>query len=341
MRSPRGVARLLAIKLLVGGGHRGAQPGGRQGHVDARLGERGDLVLRLTRAARDDRAGVAHAAAGRRGRAGDERDDGQLFCLRRDELGRHLLGVAANLTDHDDALGLRVRVEVLEAVDEVGAVERVTADANDHRLAQALRRRLVDGLVRQSARARDDRNLALAVDVARHDANLALARLDDAGAVGADQARFGLREEGLLDLDHILLRDALRDANDQRHLGLDGLQDRRRRRGRRHVQHRRVRVRLLLGLGDVLEDGQAEVGLASLLRADAADHLRAVRNRLLAVERGRLAREALADDLGVLEDRRRGRRRRHPPREVDERAAAGSPGRHHVLRTRAHRSGLL
>ena len=135
-------------------------------------------------------------------------------------------------------LSLRVGVEVLEAIDEVGAVERVAADANDHRLAQALRAprerrhtrrggvqrvttgagavrarglrlaaadggppsrsgsprargacggraaprahlrsRLVDGLVCEGARARDDRNLTRAVDVARHDTNLTEGRL--------------------------------------------------------------------------------------------------------------------------------------------------------------------
>ncbi len=45
-----------------------------------------------------------------------------------------------------------------------------------------------------------------------HDADLALAGLDDAGAVGADQARLRLLEH-LLHLDHVVLGDALRDAH--------------------------------------------------------------------------------------------------------------------------------
>ena len=52
-------------------------------------------------------------------------------------------------------------------------------------LAEADGGRLADGLVGQGAGARDDANVAGAVDVAGHDANLALVGLDDAGAVGA------------------------------------------------------------------------------------------------------------------------------------------------------------
>ena len=46
-----------------------------------------------------------------------------------------------------------------------------------------------------------------------HDADLALAGLDDARAVGPDQARLALVLQYLLHLDHVVLRDALRDAH--------------------------------------------------------------------------------------------------------------------------------
>jgi hypothetical protein len=42
---------------------------------------------------------------------------------------------------------------------------------------------------------------ARVVDVARHDANLALPGLDDAGAVGADKARLALAHKRVLDAD--------------------------------------------------------------------------------------------------------------------------------------------
>lgn len=51
-----------------------------------------------------------------------------------------------------------------------------------------------------------------------------------------------------------------------------------------------------------VKDRETEVGLATLSGRDTADHLGAVLDSLLAVEGALLAREALADDLGVLVD---------------------------------------
>ena len=45
--------------------------------------------------------------------------------------------------------------------------------------------------------------------------DLALSGLDDAGAVGADEPCRRLLPERVLDLDHVLLRDALGDAHHQ------------------------------------------------------------------------------------------------------------------------------
>ena len=49
-------------------------------------------------------------------------------------------------------------------------------------------------------------DLARLVNVARHDANLALAGLDDARAIGTDEARPRLRIETTHDFDHVTLR---------------------------------------------------------------------------------------------------------------------------------------
>src|SRR5690606_29472918 len=103
---------------------------------DARGFHRRELALRRALAARGDRTGVAHALAGRGRGAGDEADD-RLLHVVLDVLGTGFLGVAADLADHDDAFGLRVFVEQLQAVDEVQAVDRVAADADAGRLAQA------------------------------------------------------------------------------------------------------------------------------------------------------------------------------------------------------------
>ena len=89
---------------------------------------------------------------------------------------------------------------------------------------------------------------ALLVDVARHDADLALARLDDARAVRPDEARHALLRQRVLHPHHVLLRDPLRDAHHQRHLRLERLQDRSGRERRRDVDDRRVRAGALLRL---------------------------------------------------------------------------------------------
>ena len=83
---------------------------------------------------------------------------------------------------------------------------------------------------------------------------------------------------------HVEHRDALGDADDQRDLGVDRLADRVGGDGRRHVDRRWRRAGLLARLGDGVEDRQAEVVRAALARRDAADHLRAVGDRLLGME---------------------------------------------------------
>mmetsp|Transcript_63472 Transcript_63472/g.200752 ORF Transcript_63472/g.200752 Transcript_63472/m.200752 type:complete len:332 (-) Transcript_63472:58-1053(-) len=296
-------------------------------HPHARALESLDLILRRALAARDDRAGVAHAAAGRRREPGDEGHNGLVSPARLDELRPVLLRGAADLPDHDDALRLGVGHELLEAVHEVGAVERVAADAHHGRLAQARRRGLVHRLVRERTGARHHADLAWGVNVAGHDPDLALARLDDARAVGANEARLGLAHHGRLDLDHVVLGDPLRDANDQLDLVLKGLQDRGGREGRGHVDHRRIAVRALLGLSHRVEHGEAEVSGATLLWGHATDHVGAIGNRLLRVEGAVLAGKPLADDLSMLvhEHIRFGAGRVRPLRVGG--ATAGEPGK--------------
>ena len=187
--------------LLHGLQHGGAEVCRGLDDVHARSGERRELGRRGALAAGDDGAGVAHASTGRGGGAGDEADDGLVgVAVLADPVGGVLLGLAAYLADHDDALGLGVVGEALQTVDEVGAVERVSTDAHAGGLAQAHGGGLCDGLVGQGAGAGHHADLSLGVDVPRHDADLALVRLDDAGAVGADQSALGLTVESILHL---------------------------------------------------------------------------------------------------------------------------------------------
>src|SRR6185437_9406136 len=172
-----------------GAQHRAAEACRGIGNGDASALHRLDLVAGAALAARDDGAGVTHAPARRRGHSGDEADDRLLDLVVAQEFGGILFRRAADLADHDDALGLLVGEIELEAVYEIGAVDGIAADADAGRLAEPGRGCLRHRLVGQGAGARDDADRARRVDVARHDADLALAGRDDAGTVGPDEAR--------------------------------------------------------------------------------------------------------------------------------------------------------
>ena len=72
--------------------------------------------------------------------------------------------------------GLVVGEEHLEHVDELGALDRIAADADRGRLAEALVGGLEHRLIGQRARAADDADAALLEDVGGHDPDLALVR---------------------------------------------------------------------------------------------------------------------------------------------------------------------
>jgi hypothetical protein len=138
--------------------------------------------------------------------------------------GGLFLGGAADLADHDDRLGFRVGEEHFQHVDMFGALDRVAADADGGGLAEAEVGGLLDGLIGEGAGAGDDADLAAAEDVAGHDADLAGVGRDHAGAVRADEA--GPRAfERALDLHHVKHGDAFGDADDERDVGVDGLED--------------------------------------------------------------------------------------------------------------------
>src|SRR6185312_5398317 len=276
----------------------------RRRHLDAGRFHRGDLRFRVALAAGDDRAGVAHAAARRRRASGDEAGHRLLAAalgLVLEELRRVLLGRAADLADHDDRRSLRIGKEHLQHVDKLGAFDRIAADADGRGLAEALARGLEHRFVGQRAGARHDPDRAGLEDVARHDADLALARGHHARAVRADEARLRAGQRAL-DAHHVHHRDALGDGDDQRDLRLDRFADRVGRAGRRHVDHRRLAAGFLARFRDGVEDRQIEMLAAAFAGRGAADHLGAVLDGLLGVKGAVLAGEALADDLRVLVD---------------------------------------
>src|SRR6516165_3052698 len=262
------------------------------------------LVAGSALAPGNDRAGMAHAPT-RRGRAaGDKSDDGLFRPRSFQKIGAVLLGAAADFADHDDRLGLVIGEKHLEDLDEICAVNRIAADPNTARLPQTDGRRLSHRLVGQGAGARDDADLAAAMDVSRHDADLALVRGDDTRAIRPDQAGPAAREAAL-DAHHVEDRDALGNADDQWDPGIGRLEDRIGREGRRHVDSRRIAAGRGAGLVHGVEDRQIEMSGAAFARRHTADHPRAVGDRLLGVEATLGAGHPLANDFGrsVDEDR--------------------------------------
>eukprot|EP00043_Microstomoeca_roanoka_P023704 m.259179 g.259179 ORF g.259179 m.259179 type:complete len:275 (-) comp34239_c0_seq1:1149-1973(-) len=248
---------------------------------------------------------MAHATARRGGAPGDE-TGGRLvaafFLLILQELGRFFLGRAADLADHDDRLRLVVVEEHVQHVDMLGTLDRVAADADCGRLAQAHVRGLLDGFVGQRARPRHHTDRPALVDMTGHDADLAGVGGDDTGAVRADQARLAV-DQRPLHAHHVEHRNALGDADDQLHLGVDRFEDRVGREGRRHIDDRGIRFGHVLGLVHRVEDRQVQMRGAAFAGRHAADHLGAVGDGLFAVEGPLRAGQALADHLGVFVDK--------------------------------------
>ena len=121
------------------------------------------------------------------------------------------------------------------------------------------------------------------------------------GQFGPTSRDLRIPERGL-DLHHVVDRDALGDAHDERDTGVGRLEDRVRRVGRGHVDHARLGAGLRDRVAHGVEHRQTEVLLAASARRHAADQLGAVLEALLRVKGPLLARETLADDARVLVD---------------------------------------
>ena len=93
---------------------------------------------------------MAHAPAWRGGAPGDEADrrlGAAAPGFVAEELRRLFLGRAADLADHDDRTGSVVGEEKFQHVDEIGAVDRIAADANRGGLAKPRHGGLVHGFI--------------------------------------------------------------------------------------------------------------------------------------------------------------------------------------------------
>ncbi len=221
-----------------------------------------------------------------------------------EELGGVFFRLAADLADHDDRLSLGISEEQLERVDEIHALDRIAADADRGGLAEADLRCLKHRFVCKSPGARHNADAAALENIARHDANFALASGHYAWAVGANQDRLRARKRAFHP-HHVDHRYAFGDADNQRDFRGDRLADRIRGAGRRHIDHGSVGAGLFFRFGDSVEDRPAQVRLAALAWRSAADDLGSVSDRLLRMEGAILAGKALGNDFGVRVDENR------------------------------------
>src|SRR5690348_3392096 len=121
------------------------------------------LVLGRALSAADNRARMPHAAAWRRGLAGDETDD-RFFHVRFDPLSGGFFGIAADFADQDDSMCVGIIVKQFHHIKERCADDGVAADADAGGLPDAKTCELIDGFVGQRAAAANHANVALLVN---------------------------------------------------------------------------------------------------------------------------------------------------------------------------------
>src|SRR6202171_3005802 len=297
----RGLRRSWTRSSLQHVDQRLSKPCRRSRNANAGGFHRSDLGCGIPLAAGDDRSGVAHAAAGRGGASGNEADHRLLAAalgLVLDELRGVFFRGAADLADHDDGFGRRIGQEQFKHGDEIGALDRIAADADRGGLPEPFCSSLINRLVGQRSRAGNDSDAAFLEDVAGHDSNLALSGRHHAGAIRTDQPRFRIVQRAA-DLDRVGHRSAFVDADDQRDLGIDRFANRVRRARRRHINHAGIGTGLFARFRHRIGHRQIEMPCASLSRRYAADHSGAVKHGLLGMKGAVLAGKALADDLGI------------------------------------------
>src|SRR5713101_3874384 len=150
------------------------------------------------------------------------------------------------------------------------SVDRIAADADAARLAEADLHQLPDRFISQRPGARHDPHRPLLVDVARHDADLDLVGCDHAGAVRPDEQR-SLALHAVLGADHVAHRDAFGDADHQVQVRVHRLVDRRGGERGWNVDHGDCRARGLSRIFHRAIDRNAIEILARLPGIDAGD----------------------------------------------------------------------
>src|SRR5215813_1570482 len=130
--------------------------------------------------------------------------------------------------------------------------------------------------------------------MAGHDPDLAFTWTNDSRTVGTNQTRL-LFAQVFLHLDHVERRNPFSDADDDANTRIGSFHDGVSRKGRRHVNHRRVRARLLHRIGHRVEDWNPLMRRAALTGRHTTNDIGPVLEHLFRMERSFLASNALYD----------------------------------------------
>jgi hypothetical protein len=138
------------------------------------------------------------------------------------------------------------------------------------------------------------------VDISRHDADLTLIGLDDPGAVWTNHPGGMLRTEGVLDLDHIVLRDAIGDDHHETDFGFDCLHNGISSGGGWHIDHGGITGSNFLSFLAVFEDRESAMRRASFFRRNTSNHFGMIFECLLGLEGALFASHPLAYNFSIL-----------------------------------------
>src|SRR6266478_2439972 len=222
----------------------------------------------------------------------------RLLDFRFDECSRSFLCIAADFADKDYRVRFAILVEHFDGIQEGSANNRVASDANAGGLPDAQASELVDRLVGQCAAAADHANVSLFVDAARHNANFAFARRNDARTIRSDEARlFCVHRER--HSNHVKNRNAFGDANDQGNFRFSSLKNGVRRKRWRNKNDGSVRACSLSCVRDSIEYRPLEMLGAALSWSHATHYVGSVLDHLLRVKSAFATGETLHNQFGL------------------------------------------
>ena len=240
---------------------------------------------------------MTHPLARRRRDARDIRNH-RLRDVLANEFRTCFLITAADLADHDDAFGLRIRFKQCQHIHKVHTAHRITTDTNTSALAQAKASRLENCFIGQCAGPGHNADLAGLVYEPGHDANLCFTRRNHARAIRPNETRV-VTLQGFLDANHIVHRNAFRDTDDQRNACIGGFQNGVSSARGRDVDHADISARRPNSIVGGIEYRQSQMLLPSSSRRDTANESATVGDALLRMEGALLASEALDNDSAL------------------------------------------